>query len=77
MTSQWKQLDRDTVRGIFRSHLLVALDAAAREVFQVTHNEHDPGGTDADLPRLFKALDFQIEVLAERYNVALTDEQTS
>lgn len=64
-------VERGDIQEIFRDHVLKALDAAAREVFDPPRN--DAGATDADLPRLFKAIDAQIETLAERYDVAILD----
>ena len=56
-------------RDVFREKVLAALDAAARETFDPPRN--DAGATDGDLPRLFKAIDKQIEILADRYNITL------
>jgi len=68
-------LDRDPIRDTFRQRVLEALDAAANETFGQLGLVHrnDSGATDADLPRLFKALDEQVDVLAERYGVCLAD----
>jgi hypothetical protein len=63
--------DLEITRESFRRHVLDALDAAARETFNPSRN--DAGASDADLPRLFKAIDAQIEVLAERYCIKLID----
>lgn len=67
----WKQLDLNDTRDIFRQAVLDALDKAARQTFDPPRN--DAGASDADLPRLFESIDTQVEVLAERYNVALVD----
>jgi hypothetical protein len=63
--------NRERVQEAFRGHVLAALDAAARETFNPPRN--DAGASDADLPRLFKALDEQIAALCERYDVVLVD----
>jgi hypothetical protein len=73
VTYRWKQLNREAVRDVFRERLLMALDLAAREAFDPQDRTRAEGATDGDLPRLFSALDVQIETLAERYNVALVD----
>ncbi len=62
--------DRDYALEVFRNRVLSALDEAAREIFNPPRN--DAGATDADLPRLFKAIDAQVEALADRYRVVLT-----
>ena len=59
----------DDIRDTFRAQLLVALDKAARK----TIGAKCYGANDQDLPRLFRALDEQIRVLANRYNVNLAD----
>lgn len=66
-------LDREMIVEPFRQKVLAALDAAANETFGQLGLVHrnDSGATDADLPRLFKALDAQIDVLAARYGVVL------
>ena len=64
-------LNRDDTREVFRLAVLEALDQAARLTFDPARN--DAGATDADLPRLFKAIDAQVEVLAERYQTILVD----
>lgn len=66
-------LDRETIVEPFRQKVLEALDAAANETFGQLGLVHrnDSGATDADLPRLFKALDAHVDVLAERYGVVL------
>jgi hypothetical protein len=61
-------LDHDHVRTVFRAALLTALDNAARNVFN-----RQLGASDQDLPRLFAALDAQIETLAERYDATLVE----
>ena len=63
------QLDRETTLETFRDAVLRALDDAARQTFNPPRN--DAGATDADLPRLFAAIDAQVEALAERYRCAL------
>jgi hypothetical protein len=62
---------RDDARDVFRAALLLALDEAARSAFSAPGRA--PGASDADLPRLFRALDEQVETLAERYGIALVD----
>lgn len=64
-------MNRDYVQAVFRAKVLEALDAAANETFKPARN--DSGAADADLPRLFKAIDEQVEVLAKRYGVTLED----
>lgn len=63
--------DINDMRDIFRNHVLEALDKAACETFNPPRN--DAGATDADLPRLFDAIDKQLFVLAGRYNAILVD----
>jgi len=63
-------LDRDATLDVFRDAILKALDEAARQTFEA--NPTPMGASDADLPRLFKALDEQVDVLANRYGVILT-----
>lgn len=64
------------IKDIFRDKVLHALDSAANETFMpVLHARgkslrNDSGATDTDLPRLFKAIDEQVEVLAKRYDVS-------
>ena len=62
-------LDRESTIETFRQMVLEALDRAAHETFKPSRN--DAGATDADLPRLFKAIDAQVEALADRYDVVL------
>lgn len=59
----------EDIREIFRAFLLAALDAAARKTFGVDNDQarFGRGATDADLPRLFAALDIQIDALVKRY----------
>lgn len=54
--------DRDEALEIFRTMVLEALDQAAQSVFG------KDGAIDADLPRLFKAIDEQVDVLSQRYD---------
>jgi hypothetical protein len=63
--------DREQVTDIFRQRVLEALDEAARETFDPPGNR--AGATDADLPRLFTAIDAQIDVLAERFGDILIE----
>ena len=60
-------LNRDAVTDAFREAVLEALDTTAKEIFF----DAKFGATDADLPRIFKAIDAQIETLCERYGVVL------
>lgn len=62
-------LNRDKVMEIFRTTLLAALDEAAGDAFL----QEAGGWQDQDLPRLFKALDAQIEALCERHEIVLVD----
>ena len=62
-------INRERVQEEFRAAVLSALDTAARATFNPPRN--DAGASDADLPRLFKAIDAQIEALADRYDFAL------
>ena len=64
-------LDLETVRDAFHLRVLEALDLAARETFNPARN--DAGATDADLPRLFRAIDEQVSILADRYGVILRE----
>lgn len=64
--------DLETAQEIFRDHVLTAMDNAAREIFGPAVKRNDAGATDDDLPRLFKALDAQLNYLADRFGVILT-----
>ena len=66
-----KTMNRDNTRDIFHLAVLAALDTAARETFNPPRNA--PGASDIDLPRLFRAIDEQVDVLAKRYGVTLID----
>ncbi len=57
------------IEDIFHEEILTALDQAARRTFNPPRN--DAGANDADLPRLFRAIDEQVRVLAARYNAAI------
>jgi|KBSMisStandDraft_5_1062788.scaffolds.fasta_scaffold1337887_2 hypothetical protein len=63
----------EQVRDSFRAAVLAALDEAAK---QYTGNAAS-GWTDSDLPEFFRALDSQIERVAERHDIALLEEVTS
>ena len=63
----------EQVRDSFRAALLAALDKAAKQYT----GEAKSGWVDSDLPELFRALDSQIERVAERYEIALLEEVTS
>jgi len=66
--------DRDEVLSVFRRNVLAALDQSARDTLGPrAYSRNDSGATDADLPRLFKAIDAQVEVLSERFGVYLLD----
>lgn len=54
--------DKDTAREIIRKAVIDALDDAALTIF-----DKPKGWEDRDLPRLFKALDEQLDVLSERH----------
>lgn len=62
MTTQDKTLAIET----FRLAVLAALDEASIEVFG-----HNLGATDADLPKLFPAIDAQVQRLADRLDHTL------
>jgi hypothetical protein len=55
----------EDIRDLFRECLLEMLDKAAKEAFDCAGS--DGGASDADLPRLFAALDIQIDVLVKRH----------
>jgi len=63
--------DRDEAQTIFRNKVLEAMDAAAWEIFGASIKTNCAGATDADLPRIFPALDEQLDRLAERYGHTL------
>lgn len=68
----------ETVTERFRVAVLAALDEAAIETFgELPLYQHvarqGSGAYDADLPRLFAAIDAQVEVLVDRYDVKLVD----
>jgi hypothetical protein len=56
----------EDIRDCFRERLLEALDHAAREAFGASG---EAGATDTDLPRLFAALDIQIDLLVKRHRL--------
>jgi hypothetical protein len=56
----------EDIRDCFRERLLEALDHAAREAFGASG---EAGATDTDLPRLFAALDIQIDLLIKRHRL--------
>jgi hypothetical protein len=60
--------DKETAREILRAAVLKALDEAANTIFGEPKAPLGVGATDADLPRLFRALDEQLDVLSERFN---------
>lgn len=66
-----RQMNRDYVRDVFREAVLKGLDLATRQTFDPPQT--NAGATDADLPRLFKAIDAQVDRLADRFGVILTD----
>jgi hypothetical protein len=53
----------------FRDKVLEAMDEAAKEIFAplTNHQKGGIGATDEDLPRLFRMLDTQLEILVKRY----------
>ena len=55
--------DQETAQNIWRDAILEAMDAAAK---RITGQDNVLGADDADLPRLFKALDLQMNVALER-----------
>ncbi len=65
-------MNRKKTIQVFRQRVLGALDSAARETFNPPGYTAGSGATDADLPRLFKAIDAQVDVLAKRYNREIT-----
>ena len=64
--------DRDHAREIFREHVLAALDKATAEAFGPYAAARHAGAIDGDLPRLFKAIDDQLAVIADRFRIELT-----
>ena len=64
---------REMVHEVFRLKVLTALDAATWECFGPKITQNTCGATDADLPRLFKAIDGQADAVAERFGIELTD----
>jgi hypothetical protein len=56
----------EDIRDCFRERLLEALDHAAREAFGASG---EAGATDTDLPRLFAALDIQVDLLVKRHRL--------
>ena len=60
--------DRESTLDIFRRAVIDGLDRASRKAFAVPH-----GWQDQDLPRLFRAVDEQAEVLAERFEIKLVE----
>ena len=63
--------DKDLATEIFRNAVLEAMDTAAAEIFG---HHAKLGATDGDLPRLFKAIDAQLDVLSERFGHALYED---
>lgn len=70
------KLLRDDVCDVFYRHVLNALDRATRETFH-PNNKANEGATDEDLPRLFKAIDEQVDALAKRFDIELIDAPTT
>jgi hypothetical protein len=64
--------DRETVQDVFRNNVLRALDQSVDECFGSV-GRNDRGAADVDLPRLFEALDTQIDVVCKRFNITLVD----
>ncbi|TIT80115.1 MAG: hypothetical protein E5W57_04080 [Mesorhizobium sp.] len=62
--------DKDTAKEILRNAVLNALDAAAKEIFgeRAAGHKGGVGAMDEDLPRLFPAIDQQLDVLSTRFN---------
>jgi len=60
--------DKDTARDTFRNAVLEAMDKAAWQIFGQSITRNDCGATDADLPRLFKCLDEQLDIISGRFN---------
>ncbi len=73
-TTTRNALDREIARDVFHLRILRALDEAAREVFDSPRFNLGAGATDRDLPRLFRAIDEQLDILAERYGVTWQEE---
>jgi len=63
--------NRDRIVLAFRDAVLITLDDVANQMFDPPRN--DSGATDEDLPRLFKAIDAQVDVLAQRYHVVWSE----
>ena len=63
--------DRDATQNAFRDAVLKAFDEIARELFgnAIPAKYPGDGATDADLPRLFKAVYAQVDVLAQRFGI--------
>ena len=66
-----RTVNRERVVEEFRRAVLRALDRAADQEFDPPRN--DSGAIDADLPRLFKAIDAQVDVLAKRYHITWSE----
>ena len=63
--------DYETAQEIFRQRVLAAMDKAAWEILGRSITRNDCGSTDEDLPRLFPAIDEQLDVISKRFNHAL------
>lgn len=62
-------MKRELLRTAFYDNVVRALDKTAGTFF----GDAAMGADDSDLPRLFRAIDVQIETLAKRYNATLED----
>lgn len=60
--------DLDTAQEILRNAVLDAMDTAANRIFGTSIKTNCAGAMDKDLPKLFAAIDVQLETLSARYN---------
>jgi hypothetical protein len=66
-------MNRYTLIHEARESVLLALDTWARASGLPNLPQGQPGATDADLTRLFKAIDAQVDTIIERSGVAIPE----
>ena len=67
-------VNRDKAIKKFRNAVLIAFDEAAAEVFEL-HDVRAPGADPEDLDAIHDFIEDQVERIAERHGITLTDEE--